>query len=170
MVLLPFTLGGEKQTMRYVTWWNDLPLPGWGPWGYGEPAAAWTLPGEEPRSPPDFLLESSSHSGRQQSPPLPELDLEVGAGGMLAPSLEALLEFAAPGRTSQGGAATWGFSGAQSANAGVGGLALWVHAEPSRGSTDPSFTSPYFSWENSCTMIPGSGSKEKLAGPRLQIS
>lgn len=101
--------------MRYVTWWNDLPLPGWGPWGYGEPAAAWTLPGEEPRSPPDFLLESSSHSGRQQSPPLPALDLEVGAGGMLAPSLEALLEFAAPGRTSQGGAATWGFSGAQSA-------------------------------------------------------
>lgn len=32
------------------------------------------------------------------------------------------------------------------------------------------FTLPYFSWENSCTMIPGSGSKEKLAGPRLQIS
>ena len=81
--------------------------------------------------------------------------------------LEALLEFAAPGRTSQGGAAAWGFSGTQSANAGVGGL---VHAEPSWGSTDPSFTSPYFSWENSCAMIPGSGSKEKLAGPRLQIS
>lgn len=96
-------------------------------------------------------------------------DLEVGAGGMLAPSLEAPLEFAAPGRTSQGGAAAWGFSGTQSANAGVGGLALWVHAEPSRGSADSSFTSPYFSWDNSCTTL-GSGSKEKLAGSRLQIS
>lgn len=51
--------------MRYVTRWNDLPLPGWGPWGYGEPAAAWTLPGEEPRSPltscwnPPVVLEDS---------------------------------------------------------------------------------------------------------------
>lgn len=153
--------------MRYVTQWNDLPLLGQGPWGYRESAAVWTLLGEEAHPPPGFLLESSSRSGRQQSPLLPALDLEVGAGGVLAPSLEALLEFAAPGRTSQGGAAAWGFSGTQSANAGVGGL---VHAEPSWGSTDPSFTSPYFSWENSCAMIPGSGSKEKLAGPRLQIS
>lgn len=156
--------------MRYVTCWNDLPLPGWGPWGYCEPAAVWTHLGEELRSPLDFLLEPASCSGRRQSPPLLASDLEVGAGGMLALSLEALLEFAAPGRTSQGGAAAWGFSGAQSANAGVGGLALWVHAEPSRGSADSSFTSPYFSWDNPCAMIPGSGSKEKLAGSRLQIS
>lgn len=88
--------------MRYVTCWNDLPLLGWGPWGYREPAAAWTHLGEELRSPPDFLLEPASCSGRRQrrqSPPLPVSDLEVGAGGMLAPSLEgSLLPLAEPHR------------------------------------------------------------------------
>lgn len=104
-----------------------------------EPGCSVGRPGGEARSPPDFLLESSSRSGRQQSPPLPALDLEVGAGGMLGSILEALLKFAAPGRTSQRWGCSLGFSGTQSANAG-GRRAFPVGAcRALSGQRDPSF-------------------------------
>ena len=69
-----------------------------------------------------------------------------------------------------GVAAAWGFLyRIQSDNAEAGGLWADVEAEPPQGSADTSFTL-FLLEKNPCTVTPEPGSKEKLAGDRVQIS
>lgn len=69
-----------------------------------------------------------------------------------------------------GVATAWGFLyRIQSDNAEAGGLWADVEAEPPQGSADTSFTL-FLLEKNPCTVTPEPGSKEKLAGYRLQIS
>lgn len=130
--------------------------------------------GEEPRSPPNCLLVPSVVLEEDRVLLSPASDQEVGAGGMLVQSLLVCC----PWQDLTGRGCSLGFSvqdskvplQGQEGESWGPGPALRVDAEPSQGSADPSFTSPSFSWKNSCTLISGPGSKEKLAGSRLQIS
>lgn len=67
---------------------------------------------------PDFLLEILQSFWKTAKSSSPGVGSRSGCWRDAGSSLEALLKFAAPGGASQGGAAAWGFSGTQSANAG----------------------------------------------------
>ena len=126
--------------------------------------------GEEPRSPPNCSLVPSVVLEEDSVLLSPASDQEVGAGGMLVQSLLVCC----PWQDLTGRGCSLGFS-VQDSKCHGGGRRASLGAQDLRcgwmqGSADPSFTSPYFSWKNSCTLISGPGSKEKLAGSRLQIS
>lgn len=73
---------------------------------------------------------------------------------MLAPSLEALLKFAAPGRTSQGGAAAWGFRDSKCQCRGREGFPCGCMQSPLGAALDPSFTLALFLLGKLAIMIP----------------
>lgn len=124
---------------------------------------------------PAPLAGALSSSARRQSPSLPRL--EAGAGGMLAQRFHCKFCFIllpTPGRTSRGcGWLVWPRPGVFST-----GFRMTMRRQEGSGLMlrQSSLRAvqtllPYFSWKkNPCTVTPEPGSKEKLAGYRLQIS